>query len=50
MFFVGGLIGLVFGAISIIWFENKGVRIVKRFKDKLKLAKQADLSNSNLIN
>lgn len=48
--FVGGLIGLVFGAISIIWFENKGVRIVKRFKDKLKLTKQANLSNSNLIN
>ncbi len=48
--FVGGIIGLVFGTISIIWFDNKGVQIVKRIHDKLKFSKQANFTNSNFIN
>jgi undecaprenyl-diphosphatase len=48
--FVGGIIGLIFGTVSIIWFENKGTHILKRVQDKLKLTKQANFTNSNLIN
>jgi undecaprenyl-diphosphatase len=48
--FVGGLIGLVFGTFSVMWFESKGAHLVKRIQDKFKLTKQTDFTNSNLVN